>query len=366
MKNNSLWNQKGVTIHENIFVIVPQTCIFVEDGTKLSPIDCHFGDSYELALSKWRFFATIQPMKTNSIISFSDVTKHYARMTRPALDTLNLTIEQGEIFGYLGPNGAGKTTTIRIMLDLIRPTAGRVTLFGLDAQADSVTVKHMIGNLPGELRLWGHLTGAQIIDYLAGLRPNVDLDYACTLAERLQLDLQIKADAYSTGNKRKLGLVQAFMHRPALLILDEPTTGLDPLMRHVFNTMLREVQNEGTTVFLSSHILSEVQASCNRVAILREGRLRTVNSIHALREAHYRIVTIHTQELQQIDTWHTLPNVTQAHLISDGVQLHVTGSPDAVIKQAAHFTVTGISIDEPRLEDVFMAYYGADDDTTAG
>src|SRR5258708_7088737 len=170
------------------------------------------------------------------------LTKFYAKGKSAALEGLNLTVNRGEIFGYLGPNGAGKTTTIRLLLDLIRPTSGKAAIFGQDAHENSVELHKRIGFLPGELNLWKNLTGAQVVDYIGKIRGGVDMNHVRTLTTRLQLDLSIRIRSYSTGNKRKLGLVLALMNKPDLLILDEPTSGLDPLMQQIFNELMLEAQ----------------------------------------------------------------------------------------------------------------------------
>src|SRR5690606_21719284 len=193
------------------------------------------------------------------------------RPPKTALDRLTLSVNRGEVFGYLGPNGAGKTTTIKLLLDLIRPTSGSVSLFGLDANRDSVAIRRRVGVLPGELNLWENQTSLEVIRYFGRVRSSLDMSYVKTLAERLDFDLTRKIRTYSTGNKRKLGLILAFMNRPELLILDEPTTGLDPLVQQTFYQMVQEARAEGRTVFMSSHVLSEVQAICERVGIIRNG-----------------------------------------------------------------------------------------------
>lgn len=297
-------------------------------------------------------------MSSDNAIEISNLSKKYPRTTQTALSDLSLSVARGEIFGYLGPNGAGKSTTIRIMLDLIRPTSGKVVLMGRDAQRESVHVKHFIGNLPGEIRLWEHLNGRQILHYLASLRPNVNLNDAYHMAERLRLDLSLKAGNYSTGNKRKLGIVQAMMHHPPLLILDEPTTGLDPLVRQTFHDMLMEAREAGATIFLSSHVLSEVQAICDRVAILRAGTLQTVQSIEEISHARSHLVTIYTRDSLRADTWARIDGVKDVNITNGCLRLHVVGTIDAVIKQAATLTIDDMTIEEPRLETLFMTYYG--------
>ncbi|MBZ0276847.1 MAG: ABC transporter ATP-binding protein, partial [Anaerolineae bacterium] len=222
-------------------------------------------------------------MAANPVIQTDNLTKVYQSRKDAvyALKNLNLNVEQGEIFGYLGPNGAGKTTTIRLLLDLIRPTKGRASIFGLDANASSVALHQRIGFLPGELNLWKHLTGRQVVNYVANVRGDDGriVKYAQELGEMLDLDFTKKVRAYSSGNRRKLGLVVSMMHKPDLLILDEPTGGLDPLLQQTFNQMMRDVRSEGRTVFLSSHVLGEVQAICDRVGILRNGELKAVERV---------------------------------------------------------------------------------------
>lgn len=294
-------------------------------------------------------------MNDTIVLETTDLTKRYPG--KLALDRLSLSVYRGEIFGYLGPNSAGKTTTIRLLLDLIRPTGGQARIFGMDAQRDSVAIKRFIGNLPSEVRLWDHLTGMDVLRYLCGLRPGCDFQYALALAERLDLNLTVQAGKYSTGNKRKLGIIQAFMHRPQLLILDEPTLGLDPLVAHEFNQMLLEVQQAGCTVFLSSHVLSEVEQVCNRVAVLRGGRLQAVERVAELGSKLYRLVTILTRTPLQAADWEMLDGVSQVRLLPNGIQMSVSGAIDAVIKLAARYPVDDMTIEEPSLEDFFMTFY---------
>lgn len=295
-------------------------------------------------------------MTAQPAIETYNLTKHYPG--KLALDRLNLTVYPGEIFGYLGPNGAGKSTTIRLLLDLIRPSGGAARILGMDSRRQSVAIKKYLGNLPAEVRLWDHLTGAQVLQYLGGLRPGCDLHYAFGLAERLSLDVNIRVRDYSTGNRRKLGLIQALMHRPALLILDEPTTGLDPLIQQTFYELMREIRAEGRTVFLSSHVLSEVESICDRVGILRAGRLEAVERIADLKRVHYRWVTLHTRSTIVHADWMQLPGVEDVALVPGGVRLRVMGTLDPLIKQASQITVQDMEIEEPGLEEIFLTYYG--------
>jgi ABC-2 type transport system ATP-binding protein len=297
-------------------------------------------------------------MRLEPVLETVNLTKNYPG--KLALDRLNLSVQQGEIFGYLGPNGAGKSTTIRLILNLIHPTSGSIRVLGMDSRRQSVEIKRYIGNLPSEVRLWEHLTGMQVLQYLCGLRPGCDIKYALELAERLALDLSVHTRDYSTGNKRKIGLIQALMHRPPLLILDEPTTGLDPLMQQRFYELMREVRDAGHTVFLSSHVLAEVDNICDRVGILRNGSLQAIERVEDLKRVQYRLVTIFTDAPVNRADWSGLEGVTEVNPIVGGVRLCVTGLLDAVIKQAAQVTVRDIRIEEPSLEDVFLAYYGND------
>jgi len=295
-------------------------------------------------------------MTTIPAIEITNLTKRYPG--KLALDGLNLIVQQGEIFGYLGPNGAGKSTTIRLLLDLIRPTAGSARILGMESRRQSVAIKRHLGNLPAEVRLWDHLTGTQVLQYLCGLRPGSDWRYACELADRLDLDMVLHVRDYSTGNRRKLGLIQALMHRPSLLILDEPTTGLDPLVQQTFYELMREIRAEGRTVFLSSHMLAEVENICDRVAILRDGRLEAVERIDSLRHVHYRWVFLRTELGTASVNWSALPGVDDVLPVTGGVRMRVTGSLDPIIKQAAQITVLDMRIEEPGLEDIFLTYYG--------
>lgn len=296
-----------------------------------------------------------------SVIEMENLTKVYSSGNGAvcALDSLNLTVQEGEIFGYLGPNGAGKTTTIRLLLDLIRPTTGRATILGLDAQADSVALHRRIGFLPGELNLWKNLTGAQIVRFVGRVRGGVDMGYVVQLTDRLQLDLSIKVRSYSSGNRRKLGLVIALMNKPALLILDEPTGGLDPLMQQIFNDMMREVRDEGRTVFLSSHVLSEVQAICDRVGILGNGQLKAVERVTDLTRAEFRYVTLQVRDPANLNgRLSALPGVSDVSLVGDAIKLRLSGDFDPLLRAIQDSYVFDVHVREPSLEEIFLAYYG--------
>jgi len=291
------------------------------------------------------------------VLHIDGLTKHYGKVE--ALNNLNLDVYQGEIFGYLGPNGAGKTTTIRTLLDLIRPTAGHASIFGLDANKDSVKVHARIGNLPGELGLWNHMTGWDVVNYLGGLRGGVDHGYVVELAERLDMDMTRKVKACSSGMKRKLGLIQAMMHKPDMLILDEPTNGLDPLVQQTFHQLMREVVDQGRTVFLSSHNLPEVEAICDRVGILRGGKLQAVERIADLKQVRFRWMTLKVADGADPAAFEALDGVSDVTSHNGSIRFRVTGELDPVIKTAARYHVIDLQYEEPNLEEIFLEYYGA-------
>ncbi len=275
---------------------------------------------------------------------------------------VSFKVEEGEVFGFLGPNGAGKTTTIRILMALLRADAGSTRIAGLDCWEQSLQIKRLTGYVPGEPALDPNLTGGQILEYFAHLRGGVDQSYLKKLIERLDLDISRKFRQYSSGNKRKVVLIQAFMHRPRLLILDEPTNGLDPLNQQEFDHMVAEVRDEGRTVFLSSHILSEVEHNCTRVGIIREGRLVRVGDIAELKDIKRSDITITFANAVPADAFRSLPGVTQVATLADGrtLRLAVQGGADAVIKTAARYPVVSLTSHEPSLEEIFLSYYEGD------
>jgi ABC-2 type transport system ATP-binding protein len=290
------------------------------------------------------------------MIRIEKLTKYYGK-ARGVVD-LDLAVERGEVFGYLGPNGAGKTTTIRALLGYIRPTSGRATLFGLDSSRDAVAIRRRTGNLPGEFSLYPKLTGEQFLQFFANLRGGVDWAYVRQLAERLDSDLGRKIGQLSHGNKQKIGLIQAFMNKPELLILDEPTTGLDPLVQQTFYKLIDEVRTNGQTVFVSSHVLPEVERVCDRVGIIREGRLVTVETVAALKAKALRRLEIVFDGPPPPEKFEKLPGVQDLTVTDSHLRCTVVGSPDAVIKAAAKFKVLDVISQEPSLEEVFLTYYG--------
>ena len=286
--------------------------------------------------------------------------KSYGRVR--ALRGVDLDVERGELFGFLGPNGAGKTTTIRCLLDLIRPNAGDVRVLGFDPQADPVAVRDRTGYLPGELSLEDGLKVEGQFRYFTDLRGNkIDQSYVRELARRLELDLSMPIKNLSKGNKQKVGVVQALMHRPELLLLDEPTAGLDPLMQQEVYRLLREAQADGATVFFSSHIISEVEALADRVAIIRDGVI--VEEAQPGKLVSMAMRRIWVRFLEEVDP-SPLSNVKGVTLLSqsNGLRIHlqVDGELDALIKALALLPVSDVEIERPSLEEIFLAYYEAD------
>jgi beta-exotoxin I transport system ATP-binding protein len=302
-------------------------------------------------------------MTPSDIVVTEHLTKSYGS-TRGIAD-VSMTIEAGEVFGFLGPNGAGKTTTIRTLLDFIRPTSGRATVFGLEPSSSSVEIHRRVGYLPGEFAPYEHLTGREYLDYFAALRGGVDRDLVAALADRLQSDLAAKISSLSHGNKQKLGVIQAFMHRPALLILDEPTQGLDPIMQQRFHELVLETRGAGQTIFLSSHDLPEVERVCDRVGIIREGRLITVEDIGSLKTRAARELEIHFATPVPAGTFTGLTGVRDVDVHGDVVRCTVVGPMDDVVKAAARFDVVDLTSHEPTLEDIFLTFYGSDAEAEA-
>ncbi|GAA3745507.1 ABC transporter ATP-binding protein [Salinactinospora qingdaonensis] len=291
------------------------------------------------------------------VIATLDLTKSYGR--HQALFGVNLQVRAGEIFGFLGPNGAGKSTTIRILLDIIRRSGGGVEVFGLDPRTDGVRVRSRVGYLPGELAMTSRRPAREFLTYLGHLRGGVDPRRIEALAHRLDLDLSRPIRGLSKGNKQKVGLVQAFMHEPELLILDEPTSGLDPLLQQEFQEMVREVRAAGRTVFMSSHVLSEVQDLADRAAIIRDGRIVALEDMDALRERALRRMTMTFADSHTLsqEEFAALDNVREVTLDGTAVSCLVEGSPDALIKLAAQHTVLSLTSEEPDLEELFFTHY---------
>jgi ABC-2 type transport system ATP-binding protein len=301
----------------------------------------------------------------SAIIQTNQLTKSYGK-SRGIID-VTFDIQEGEVFGFLGPNGAGKTTTMRTLMGLLRPSSGSGTIGGLDCWQQSTEVKKLVGYLPGEFAFDPGLRGAQIIEYLGHLRGGVDQTYLRKLVERLGLDPSKRFREYSHGNKQKLGLVQAFMHKPRLLILDEPTSGLDPLNQQEFYTMVAEVHAEGHTVFLSSHILPEVEHTCDRVAIIREGRLVKIDHVSALKEIRQHDVEISFAGPASVEWFKHVAGVSRVARGADErtLQLNVQGELTEIIHIAGEHYATNIVTHEPSLEEVFLRFYEPEQEPSA-
>ena len=291
-----------------------------------------------------------------AIIQAEKLTKFYGQ--HRGIVEVDLEVKEGGAFGFLGPNGAGKTTMIRTLLDLIRPTSGRARIFSIDTTEDPVAIHRRIGYLPGEFVLYDKLTGGQTIEYFANLRGGVDKLYQADLVARLDVDPSRKFREYSKGNKQKIGLIVALQHRPDLLLLDEPTSGLDPLIQQEFYGVIREAKAEGRTVFLSSHILSEVEKTCDRVAIIRDGRLVRVDRTDALRDlAHHTVELVFTDTVP-VAAFSALPGVSDIVAEDHILRMRVFGSITPVVRAASQYDLKDFISREPSLEETFLAEYG--------
>ena len=290
------------------------------------------------------------------VIRTEKLTKAYG--SHRGIIDIDLEVTEGEAFGFLGPNGAGKTTTIRTLLDHIRPPSGRATIFGIETTVDPVGIHRRIGYLPGEFALYDKLTGGQTIEYFANLRGGVDATYQKQLLQRLDLDPSRKFKEYSKGNKQKVGLVVALQHSPDLLMLDEPTSGLDPLVQQTFYELIREAKAEGRTIFLSSHILSEVEKTCDRVAIIRDGRLVKVDRTEALRDLAHHEVELRFAGDPPMGAFAVLPGVSDVTADGNVLKMRVSGSITPVVREAAKYELLDFVSREPSLEETFLAQYG--------
>ena len=295
-----------------------------------------------------------------AMIDVEALTKSYG--SKRGITDVSFQVEEGDVFGFLGPNGAGKTTTIRLLMALLHPDAGSARIAGLDCWKQSVDIKRLTGYMPGEPALDPNLTGGQILEYFAHLRGGVDQAYLKQLIQRFELDTSRKFRQYSTGNKRKVVLIQAFMHRPRLLILDEPTNGLDPLNQQEFDRMVLEGRNEGRTFLLSSHDLSEVEKTCSTVGIIREGRLVRTGDVAEVKAIKRYEITITFASAVPTESFKSLEGVIDVETLPHGHGVHLTmqGPADAVVKAAAHYPVVSLTSYEPSLEDIFLRYYEGD------
>ncbi len=290
------------------------------------------------------------------VIVTSGLSKAYGGQL--ALRDLDLEVHEGEILGYLGPNGAGKTTTIRLLLALIAPTAGSATIFGLDVGAHAPEIHGRLAYVPGEANLWPGLTGAETLALLGRVHGSVDESYRDELIERFDFDTAKKVRSYSKGNRQKLSLIAALMTRAELLILDEPTSGLDPLMEQTFRECMRESKKQGQTVFLSSHILSEVEALCDRVAILRNGELLQIGTLAQLR--HLSALTIHVTFDGETPDITDVPGVAAIAVEGQRLSCEITGSIEPLLQRLSRYHVRELLSAKPSLEELFLSHYGSD------
>lgn len=295
-------------------------------------------------------------MTDQTAIHAEGLTKHYGDVQ--ALVDLDLDIGNGEVFGFLGPNGAGKTTTIRTILDEIRPTSGKASILGMDTHLQSVEIRNHIGYVPGDLAMYPNLTGRDTLTYFANLRGGVDWDYVESLRERLGVDLDKKVGDLSSGNRQKVGLIQAFMNKPEVLIMDEPSAGLDPLVQREFQKMMREVASDGRTIFLSSHTLSEVQRVADRVGIIRQGRLIAVEGVADLRSKAIRTVNLFFDEHVDSAVFAGLPGVRDVTVEDHHATLSFNGQMETLLKVVTQrYSLLDITTHEADLEEIFLTYY---------
>lgn len=289
------------------------------------------------------------------VLELHGVTKHYGRSR--GIVSINLSIAQGEVFGFLGPNGAGKSTTINTILDLLRPNKGTITIFGLDHRADSVAIRKKIGFLSGDMATDPGLTGKQYLTFAANLHGNVDMTYVDTLIKKLRCETGKKIKALSRGNRQKIGLIAALMHDPDLLILDEPTSGLDPLVQNEFNEIIRERKKRGKTTFMSSHVLSEVQAVCDRVGFIRDGKLIRVSPLEELMTDAPRRVNILYDTTAPDSQLEKLSGVSNYVKAGSRREFVFRGNYNELAHTAAAKPIKDMQISEPALEELFMEYY---------
>ena len=300
-----------------------------------------------------------QRTDASAAIDTRGLTKHYGDFR--ALVELDLEVRRGEVFGFLGPNGAGKTTAIRTLTDELRPTAGTATIVGLDCRRDAVEIRRHLGYLPGDLALYPNLTGRDTLQFFANLRGGVDWAEVEHLADRLDADLSRRVGELSTGNRQKVGLIQAFMNRPEVIIMDEPSTGLDPLMQAELQSMMREVADDGRTVFLSSHTLSEVERAADRVGIIRRGELVAVETVADLRAKAIRRVELRFAQDIDADRFEHVDGVREVDVEGPDVVLSFDGAMGALLDAIRSGpSLIDISTREADLEEVFLAYYRDD------
>lgn len=289
-----------------------------------------------------------------ALIEAHGLTKYYGK--HRAITNVNFEVNEGEIFGFIGPNGAGKTTTIRILLGLIFPTSGQAKIFGKDCVQDGPEIRKQVGYVPSEVNYYANATVGELLDYSASFYKSVDKTYIKELCARFEIDTKKKFRELSTGNKKKVAIVQALLHKPKLLICDEPTTGLDPIMQNKLLEILKELKVQGVTIFFSSHILNEIQRLCDRFAMIREGRIIKIESIEALRNRNYKMVRLQLKDRNQLK--HVVekfgPNVRTE---DSTLVFEFFGNIDQLMKELSNLSLENVWIEDPSLEDFFMTFY---------
>ena len=294
--------------------------------------------------------------KTQPVIRTRGLTKYYGKIR--GIEQLDLSVERGEVFGFLGPNGAGKSTTINLLMGFRKPTGGTAKVLGKPIGPDATALRGRIGYMPGELSLYGNMRARDLLNYFGKLRGGVDQQYVKQLADRFGLDTSRKIKELSKGNKQKVALVQAWMHKPDLLILDEPTSGLDPLVQQEFHELVKASAKQGTTVFLSSHVLSEVEHICDRAAIIKEGRLVALERIAALHRKALRHVEVTFAKKPPQNVLATVPGVSQRRLDKRTLRCRVHGPISPLIKALTRHKLENVIIEPASLEELFFEEYG--------
>lgn len=289
------------------------------------------------------------------VIETKKLTKFYGK--NRGIENLDLSVKEGEIFGFLGPNGAGKSTTIKLLLNFINPTSGEMEVFGLNPKKQITAIVKKVGYLPGEIHMYEQLSGKDHLAFQAKLQNQVDSAYINNLAERLDASLNKPVKSLSHGNKQKIALIAALMSKPNLLILDEPTTGLDPLIQQQFYQIISEIKNQGTTVFVCSHILPEIERICDRVAIIRDGKLVVIEEIANLKKTAKRRVEVFFKNKPDLKDFKAIKNLSNLVFEKDQLSCTVEGSFDIFLKTVAKYEVLNLITQEPNLEEIFLKYY---------
>jgi ABC-2 type transport system ATP-binding protein len=289
-----------------------------------------------------------------TVIQTMNLTKFYGKSR--GIKDVSITVNRGDIFGFLGPNGAGKSTTIRTFLDFIRPSSGGAAIFGLDCRKDSVAIRKRIGYIPGDFGLYGNMTGWKFLEYFGKVRGGYDAGAAKAYAKRMDIKLDRKMKEYSRGMRQKVAIIQAFMNNPDLIVMDEPTNGLDPLVQQTFMDMLREESGHGTTIFMSSHVLSEVEKTCNRVAIIKEGGIVAEEKVEELRQKSGKMLEVKFAQPLTKEIFY-LPGINNVTRSNGTYRMTVTGNMEELLREISAYKLADISIHQMTLEDVFMHYY---------